>query len=232
MASATARHARGCCSQHCEARRTPPQDKIHNWQPTLYCVQRRRRQLRNFIKLQPRDHAEVWRGAWRMYKASWILRSPSTDTHDPSQPTSESQRLIATLMSEREKAGQSVVDNAVQAKSAVPVIARWASDQLFLIRLTIRAFLGGYTEGKAEAESRDWGGIQSSIFEAFKDTNVAESTPTPPSDAAQANQSEPAPKVVAAVVLPQAVTMNDVVFVRKRRTAGTKKTETDKKEQQ
>ena len=49
-----------------------------------------------------------------------------------------------------------------------PFIGPWISKQLYIAKISLRAFLKGYVDGKTDAESRDWAAIQQEILASTK----------------------------------------------------------------
>jgi hypothetical protein len=117
------------------------------------------------------------------------------------------------------------------AERLAPAAGVWAREMLFLLRLSLRSFLTGYAEGKAEAETRDWIGIQKKIFEdAGVNTNNDDDDSGARAAAAEAaaakvkarEKSERASRSsVVAEIKPSGTgsTLDGLQFVRKRKKA-------------
>jgi hypothetical protein len=110
------------------------------------------------------------------------------------------------------------------AQRLAPAAGVWAREMLFLLRLSIRAFLTGYSEGKAEAETRDWTGIQKKIFEdagvSMDDADGATAAAAAAAAAARARESKPAKASRATVVADAkasgvSATLDGIEFIRK-----------------
>jgi hypothetical protein len=164
--------------------------------------------------MTPREHMLVWRDAFRMYAASWSVpttAAPRTNASDEIDGLiAAHQRASAEQL--RAAAGRNAVSGAKGVAQVAPTVAVWAREQLFLLRLSVRSFLSGYAEGKAEAESRDWFRIQRQIFADAGD-------PQRDADAPPAKVAPQAPPRTTVAAAPEATSnsLKGVEFVRRPR---------------
>jgi hypothetical protein len=164
------------------------------WASYLEARRRFIERTKRLVQLSPRAHREVWQSALRDYRRSWKM--PDVSGSSPANAEIENQiaaQQIASAEKLRAAAGRNVVANAKGMSQAAPAVASWARDQLFLLRLSVRSFLAGYAEGKAEAESRDWFRIQQQIF-ADSDSSTKASSEAKPTNAATAADAAPPSK--------------------------------------
>jgi hypothetical protein len=132
-----------------------------------------------------------------------------------------SRRAVESL---RKQLNSDAKAGANAAERLAPAAGVWAREMLFLVRLSIRSFLTGYSEGKAEAETRDWTGIQKKIFEdagvVMGDTNGADAaTKSPPKAQSPPSVAKASRATVVAEAKPTGVsaTLDGIEFVRKRK---------------
>ena len=177
---------------------------------------RRRAMLGRLVRLRPHEHVSVWREAVKQYRNTWTAPTMSHSPASAAIDAAISERQRTTVERMRAEAAAAVHGGARQAQRGAPVVAVWLREQLFLLRLSVRSFLTGYAEGKAEAESRDWIRIQQQIFaDDPPDSPAAQShspPPPPPPPAPAATKARP-------TTMPSnsSSSLHGVEFVRRRK---------------
>lgn len=143
-----------------------------------------------------------------------------------------SKRTVEAL---RQQLNSDVKSSANAAERVAPAAGALAREMLFLLRLSVRSFLTGYSEGKAEAETRDWIGIQKKIFQDAgvdadnDDDDSGARAAAAEASAAKAKAREKSERAsrssVVAEIKPSGTssTLDGLQFVRKRKKAETVK---------
>jgi hypothetical protein len=185
------------------------------WAEHMAARQRAMSIAKRLATMTPREHAIVWRDALRLYAGSWSVpttAAPRTNASDEIDGLiAAHQRASAEQL--RAAAGRNAVSGAKGMAQLAPTAAVWAREQLFLLRLSVRSFLSGYAEGKAEAESRDWFRIQRQIFADAGDSQHDADAPP----AKVAPQAPPPTTTVAAAPTATSNSLKGVEFVRRPR---------------